>query len=203
MLNAQVEQQQYGAPVYWQQNAMPQNRLPGPPPCYEVYWEQGMEARRSGNHKTALEAFNKAADCPDLPDDQQLRDDLKVLIAQALRALERARMPTTNGEVPRRSHVYSRAYLRNSNPDCFQMTRAEADRAFADSCWDDAVNLYRAAKSCDDANQTLRSDMDERIQACRNAAEDELRASEQKAVRRERHAIASNLAAQARYLLKA
>jgi WD40 repeat protein len=203
MLNAQVEQQQYGAPVYWQQNTTPQNRLPGPPPCYEVYWEQGMEARRSGNHKTALEAFNKAADCPDFPDDQQLRDDLKVLIAQALRALERTRMPTTNGEVPRRSHVYSRAYLRNIDPNCFQMTRAEADRAFADSCWDDAVNLYRAAKSCDDANQTLRSDMDERIQACREAAEDELRASEQKAVRRERHAIASNLAAQARNLLKA
>ncbi|MFZ4632996.1 MAG: WD40 repeat domain-containing protein [Saprospiraceae bacterium] len=207
MLSAQVEQQAYpqqnNAPLYWQQNTAPQNRLSGPPPCYELYWEQGIEARRSGDHKTALDAFHKAADCADFPDDQQLRDDLKVLIAQALRALERARMPATNGEVPRRSHVYSRTYLRNSDPNCFQITRSEADRAFADSCWDDAVNLYRAAKSCDDANQTLRLDMDERIQACREAAEDELRASEQKAVRRERHAIASNLAAQARNLLKA
>ncbi len=190
--------------VFPQQNVYEQRRQGLPtPPCYEAHWQKGMEARRQGDHNSALEAFRKAGGCADFPDDTQLRDDLESLIAQSERALERARRPTANGEIPRRRHVYSAKYLRDTTRNCYDITLREADRAFADSCWDDAANLYRAAKSCADANQTLRMELDRRIQTCRLAGEDELRASEQKAVRRERHAVASNLAAQARSMLKA
>ncbi|MDX2136000.1 MAG: hypothetical protein SFV52_14545 [Saprospiraceae bacterium] len=190
--------------VYPQQNVYEQRRQgPATPPCYDALWQKGMDARRQGDHKSALEAFRKAGACADFPDDTQLRDDLASLIAQSERALERARQPTANGEIPRRRHVYSTRYLRDTTRNCYDITFREAERAFADSCWDDAANLFRAAKSCADANQTLRMALDRRILTCRLAAEDELRASEQKAVRRERHAVASNLAAQARSMLKA
>ena len=78
----------------------------------------------------------------------------------------------------------------------------EADRAFRDSCWDDAAKLYRAAKTCADANQTDRERMTQRIEACEEAAKDELLQKEQKAIRTARHAIAANRANDAMDLLR-
>lgn len=85
---------------------------------------------------------------------------------------------------------------------CYLITRAEANRFFKCRCWDEAMSLYRAAKSCADANQQARSEMNKRIQACRDSAEQELRRSEQAARRQYLHATAANLADDAQELLK-
>lgn len=96
----------------------------------------------------------------------------------------------------------SREFLLSKSDTCFDITRREADRAFAARCWDEAGSLYRAAKSCADANQKNRSDMNKRIEACRDSAEQELRRSEQAARRQYLHAVAANLADEATELLK-
>jgi WD40 repeat protein len=96
----------------------------------------------------------------------------------------------------------SREFLLSKNDSCFDITRREADRAAAFRCWDEAGSLYRAAKSCADANQKNRSDMNKRIEACRDSAEQELRRSEQAARRQYLHAAAANLANDAQELLK-
>jgi WD40 repeat protein len=93
------------------------------------------------------------------------------------------------------------AFLAFSEPNCFEVTSREADRAYRLGYWDDAAALYRAAKSCDDANQDRRQRMNLRIEACRLAAENELRASEQRAVRKARNNLASNRAHDAQELL--
>ena len=96
----------------------------------------------------------------------------------------------------------SREFLVSRSDSCFQLTGREADRAFALRCWDEAMSLYRAAKSCTDANQTARAQMNHRIQACRDSSEQELRRSEQEARRQFLHATATNLADDAEEQLK-
>ncbi|MCW5923134.1 MAG: WD40 repeat domain-containing protein [Saprospiraceae bacterium] len=95
-----------------------------------------------------------------------------------------------------------RDFILEKNDSCFAITRAEADRFFGCRCWDEAMLLYRAAKSCTDANQNARSEMNKRIQACRDSADLELRRSEQAARRQFLHATAANLAYDAQALLK-
>ncbi len=95
-----------------------------------------------------------------------------------------------------------RDFLLEKSDSCFVITRAEADRFFNCRCWDEAMSLYRAAKSCADANQNARSEMNKRIQVCRDSAEQELRRSEQAARRQFLHATAANLADDAQELLK-
>ena len=102
----------------------------------------------------------------------------------------------------RRKHALSRAFTAFKGPDCFQITRQEADQAFRGGSWDDAAALYRAAKSCADADQAGRSNMNLRIRACRDAAEQELLNKERAARRQARQAIASNRADDAQELLK-
>ena len=41
----------------------------------------------------------------------------------------------------------SREFLLSRNDSCYRITSAEADRAFGLRCWDEAMALYRAAKS--------------------------------------------------------
>ena len=102
----------------------------------------------------------------------------------------------------RRKHPLSRAFTEFKGENCFQITRQEADQAFRERSWDDAAALYRAAKSCADADQTGRRDMSDRIRACRNAAEQELLDKESAARRQARQAIAANRADDAQDLLK-
>lgn len=102
-----------------------------------------------------------------------------------------AQQPAEN----RRHYRPSRSFLENSDENCFEATRKEADRAFAQRCWDDASLLYRAAKNCADADQKRRQEMSDRLDACRTAAELEL-------VNRERHAIAANRADDSHELLR-
>ncbi len=96
----------------------------------------------------------------------------------------------------------SRAFMEFKGENCFQITQQEADQAFRERSWDDAAALYRAAKSCADADQAGRRDMSLRIRACRNAAEQELLDKEVAARRQARQAIASNRADDAQDLLK-
>ncbi len=102
----------------------------------------------------------------------------------------------------RRKHLMSRSFMEFTGENCFQITRLEADMAFRERSWDDAAALYRAAKSCADADQAGRSDMSLRIRACRDAAEQELLDKESAARRQARQAIASNRADDAQELLK-
>lgn len=112
-------------------------------------------------------------------------------------------LPSQTEEESRCRYRPSREFLLSRNDSCYRITSAEADRAFGLRCWDEAMALYRAAKSCTDANQTARSLMNRRIQACRDSAEQELRRSEQQARRQFLHAAAANLADDAEERLKA
>lgn len=113
-------------------------------------------------------------------------------------------LPTQAQQAPagRRKHALSRAFIDFTEENCFQITRQEADQAFRERSWDDAAALYRAAKSCADANQGGRSTMSLRIRACRDSAEHELLDKERAARRQARQAIASNRADDAQDLLK-
>lgn len=105
--------------------------------------------------------------------------------------------------VEKRCKCYARRdFVLHQGDTCFAITRAEADRYFNCRCWDEAMSLYRAAKSCADANQNTRPEMNRRIQMCRDSAEQELRRSEQAARRQFLHAAAANLADDAQELLK-
>ncbi|MEO6759050.1 MAG: WD40 repeat domain-containing protein, partial [Saprospiraceae bacterium] len=112
--------------------------------------------------------------------------------------------PLTAQQSPagRRKHVLSREFTGFTGENCFAITRKEADSAFRERSWDDAAALYRAAKSCADADQAGRSTMSLRIRACRDSAEQELLDKERSARRQARQAIASNRANDAQDLLK-
>jgi WD40 repeat protein len=112
--------------------------------------------------------------------------------ALLLLAVAVAAQPT---DANRRVYHPTRAFLQNTDPNCFDATLREADRAFGQRCWEDAARLYRAAKICDDANQQRRLDMNARLEACRAAAEQEI-------INRERLAIAANRANDAQKLLQ-
>ena len=109
----------------------------------------------------------------------------------------------TDTQTPEKRCRYrpSREFLLAQNDSCFDITYREADRALAARCWDEAMLLYRAAKSCADANQKARSEMNKWIQVCRDSAEQELRDSELAARRQFLHAVAANLAYESRQLL--
>lgn len=105
---------------------------------------------------------------------------------------------TLSAQQPAGQHRHyqpSNSFLSNSDERCFEATKKEADRAFAQRCWDDAGLLYRAAKNCIDADQQRRQEMTDRLEACRAAAEMEL-------INRERQAIAANRADDAHELLR-
>ena len=101
-----------------------------------------------------------------------------------------------------RCYPLSKTYLRGDISNCFENTCAEADRAFRLGFWDDAASLYRAAKSCDDANQERRRDMNARIKQCRQKADEELRNAALEARMAARNAIATARAADAQDLLR-
>lgn len=84
---------------------------------------------------------------------------------------------------------------------CYEITKAEADRAFELKYWEDAGKLYRAAKLCSDATQSNRALLNSKIEACSKAAEAELQAEREKAVKLARQSIASNRANDAKELL--
>lgn len=106
-----------------------------------------------------------------------------------------------NLELTRPSYTPSRQFLQFKGDSCFNITKREADLAFAKKYWDDAAKLYRAAKSCADANQSERQRMNDKIAQCKEAANAELREKEREAVRQARHAIADNLATEAQRML--
>ncbi len=109
----------------------------------------------------------------------------------------------TDSQTPEKRCRYrpSREFLLAQGDSCFDITRREAERALAARCWDEAMLLYRAAKSCADANQKVRSEMNKCIQVCRDSAEQELRDSEMAARRQFLHAVAANLANESKQLL--
>lgn len=85
-----------------------------------------------------------------------------------------------------------------ADSNCYELMRQEAERAYRLRQFDAAAALFRAAKSCDDANQDRRKAMDSWIVECRDAAEKALRISEQRA----RDAETQRLASEREILLK-
>lgn len=120
-----------------------------------------------------------------------------VLLCSAWTAVAQGTAPRGRG-----SYQATREFLQYDRPECFDITRKEADRAFRLRYWDDAMALYRAAKACTDADQNGRAEMNNRIVACRDAARKELLDEQEKAIRQARHATAAKLAGDAREALK-
>jgi len=181
--------------------------------CFNRKDDAGTSAARRGDYRAALRLFEEAKNCPEARSNARRSKDLEKKIeycnaqlgsnvgtasekASAARSVE-------NLELTGRKFIRSAAFARNEDPNCFNITMREADRAFRDSCWDDAAKLYRAAKSCADANHGDRERVSQRITACEEAAKDELLQKEQKAIRTARHAIAANRADDAMNLLHA
>ena len=172
--------------------------------CYVRKYDAGTSALRRGDYRAALRLFEEAKTCTEARSSSRRLKELETRIAFCNAQLGRSTAADAekaqavrrkeNIELTGRKFYISAALTRNTDPNCFQLTVKEADRAFRDSCWDDAAKLYRAAKNCADANQTDREKMNNRIESCRASAEDELLQKEQKAVRTARHAIAANRA---------
>ncbi len=198
----EYSQNQYAAPVQKTTTA----------DCYLRKYDAGTSAMRRGDYIAALRLFEAAKTCPEALSSSRKIKELDTRIEYCNQKLGRnmvadaQKSSTTrraeNIETTGRKFNISATLSRNTDPNCFQMTVREADRAFRDSCWDDAAKLYRAAKTCTDANQTDRESMSKRIEACRAATEDELLQKEQKAIRTARHAIAANRADDAMDLLR-
>lgn len=196
---------------YYQTEKAPQQQKALRADCFTRKDDAGTSAARRGDFRAALRLFQEAKNCPEVAANSRRSRDLdkKIEYCQlrlggttgvaAERAL--AGRSVENIELTRRTFVPSAAFARNEDPNCFGITMREADRAFRDSCWEDAAKLYRAAKSCADANQGDRERMSQRIIACEEAAKDELLQKEQKAIRTARHAIAANRADDAMDLL--
>jgi WD40 repeat protein len=196
---------QKGETNYYQQNAVIQAPLYD---CYNRNLDAGNAARDKGDCSTAVKYYQEALNCTDVQNNNRRIADLEILIRQCenepVQAAEKTaneRPPLTVGTTSSRRYLPSATFLRYAGDSCFSITRKEADRAYAQRCWDDAAKLYRAAKSCADANQSERRSMNEAITRCRNSAEDELRFREQEAIRLARHAIADNLAGDAQKVL--
>lgn len=202
------------------QNAAPhiQNEPPvqqmAAPNCFEKNYDAGLSNIRRGDYRNALRILEDALNCPDAVVSSRRMNELNALIAscrQKLNPVSHEKSETTGKTSPRRAtaadavapeFVISAALRNNTDPNCFQLTVREANRAFRDSAWEAAAKLYRAAKNCEDANQNDRESMNGRIAQCEAAAKDVLLQKEQKAIRLARHATASNLAAQAMTLLR-
>ena len=190
---------QKGEPYYYQQNAIQAPILD----CYHKNLDLGVVARDRGDCSGALKFFREARECVEAKDNLRRISELDDLIEQCENPPKTAKIadatvkntrPRPETNEPARRYLPSLQFLYFKGDTCFTITRREGDRAFAQRCWDDAAKLYRAAKSCTDADQNERAFMNARLTACRNAAEDELRQKEQEAIRLARHAIANNLA---------
>ncbi|MBK8555185.1 MAG: WD40 repeat domain-containing protein [Lewinellaceae bacterium] len=202
-LRAQVEQQK----LYYQQNIMAQSVLPPINTCYTSAFDLGKKAYAAGNCREASLQLKKALACPEARDNVEFQQ-------QANWYLSRCEDKTATTPLPilgdsnqdaikgRGRYQSSQAFKKFDDPNCFEMTRKEADRAYALRYWEDAAALYRAAKICADADQNERQSMNERIELCRIAAENELLQKEQEAIRMARHALASNRANDAEMLLQ-
>ncbi|MEI6410625.1 MAG: WD40 repeat domain-containing protein [Bacteroidota bacterium] len=186
---------------YYQQNAV----IVAPTyDCYHQNLDAGLAAKRRGDCTAALKHFQEALDCEEVAGNTRWMSELEALIQQcqspsgnkiaAMDMEEVARVRPQVAPVVRRRYVPSKDFLAYTGDSCFVVTSREADRAYYAGFWDDAAKLYRAAKSCRDADQSERARMNTRISACRDAAEDELRQKEQAAIRAARHAIANNTA---------
>ncbi|TNE55172.1 MAG: WD40 repeat domain-containing protein [Bacteroidetes bacterium] len=202
-------------PYYIQQAPVQEIQLD----CFDRSLEEGKAAQKRGDCRTALRLFRDAERCPDVLRMPGRLEELKTLIAAcesiqakatiAPKPVEKVRetaaqvaIPTVATPETHRKFRPSRQFLRYDKPECFDITCKEAARAFAGGYWDDATALYRAAKNCADADQADRQFANQRIQACRAAAEEELRKKEQEAIRQARHALAANRANEARQLLR-
>lgn len=199
---------QKNEPDYYQ-NSLParpqQNALANPSTCYFRQLDAGMAAQKRGDWRAALRFFREAKNCPEVLRNERRQRELDGRIAYCEQRVTHPKANTTRAVLaeiePRRRYQAERDFLQNTDEKCFQITFEQAERAYRGGYWDDAAALFRAAKNCADANQQARQQMSERIIACRDAAEDELRRKEQQAIREARQAIASNRADDAQELL--
>jgi len=188
--------------------------------CYQFNLEEGLFARKRGDLRQALRLFREAQNCPEAQKIPARQDEIRALIAQceeqravvvtqgkptAAPSKKTAVIPlptAATGGSERRRFQPSRQFLLFDKPECFDITSAEAARAFAGGYWDDAAALYRASKNCSDADQNDRRIANQKIENCRVASQNELRQKEQEAIRQARHAIAANRANDATQLLR-
>lgn len=185
--------------------------------CYQSWLAKGMAAQKRGDCTQAIRCYQEAQRCFGVAAHAPRRAELEKKIAECDRAEKNKTnaasgraapangRPALAGTAPvktRGRYPFSAEFVQFDSANCFGITRREADRAFARGYWEDAQALYRAAKNCADADQAKRQSMNDRISACRQAAEDELRLKEQEAVRQARHAIAINRADNARQRLR-
>lgn len=162
--------------------------------CFDITRREADRAFAARCWDEAMSLYGAAKSCADVEQKSSLSEmenRIKVCRDSAAQELGNKLLPgfkiQTDTQMLEKRCKYrpSREFLLSKSDSCFDITRREADRAFAARCWDEATLLYRAAKSCADANQKSRSDMNKRIEACRESAEQELRASEQAARRSE------------------
>ncbi len=197
---------------YYQNVQEPQQQKAVRADCFQRKDNAATAAARRSDFQAALRLFKEAKNCPEVgANSRRSRDlDKKIEYCEARlggrngtrsETVGTARRVESLEELTRGSFRPSPAFLKNEDPNCFLITMQEADRAFRDSFWEDAAKLYRAAKSCADANQGDRERMSRRIAACEEAAKDELLQKEIKAVKLARHAIAANRADDAMDLL--
>ncbi|MEZ4918789.1 MAG: hypothetical protein R2792_06740 [Saprospiraceae bacterium] len=179
--------------------------------CYNFNFYQGVKMQEQGQYKEALLWYRKALDCPEVAKNASFRRTIQTRITQCEEPLKKKEFtPVKKITVVRQTldldkkgrYHPSREFLQMDNPDCFNQTKTEADRAYSKGYWEDAASLYRAAKSCRDADQRSRQHMNDLIEKCRLAAEEELLKKEREAQRQARHAIASNRANDAQELLR-
>lgn len=175
--------------------------------CYQYNLDAGINARDRGDCRTALRYFKEALSCEEVAGDPARKNAAENYIAecsdesrQIQAAAARRRAIAVQTQQARR-YLPGKRFLEFRSDSCYDITVAEAGRAFAQKCWDDAAKLYRAAKNCADADQQDRLDMNDRIAACRAAADAELLAKEQEALNQARHATADNIAGMAQNLL--
>ncbi|MEZ4927543.1 MAG: WD40 repeat domain-containing protein [Saprospiraceae bacterium] len=185
-------------PEYYQNQYEPQAQKKIEVNCYVRKVDAATAAFRRGDFRAAQRLFEEAKTCPETKSSSRRSRDLDAKINNCKAQLERGISRDVNTrnagiEITGRRFIRSKVFTRNVDPNCFQITVKEAERAFRDSCWDDAAKLYRAAKTCQDASQTDRERMNAKIEACREAAEDELLQKEQQAIRSARHALAAGL----------
>jgi WD40 repeat protein len=200
---------QKNEPNYYQ-NSIPvqaqSNALANASSCYFRQLDAGMAAQKRADWRAALRFFREAKNCPEVLRNERRQRELDGRIAYCEQRVTNPKANTTRAVLaeiePRRRYQAERGFLQNTDEKCFQITFEQAERAYRGGYWDDAAALFRAAKNCADANQQTRQQMNERIIACRDAAEDELRRKEQQAIREARQAIASNRADDAEELLK-
>ncbi|MBL7827649.1 MAG: WD40 repeat domain-containing protein, partial [Saprospiraceae bacterium] len=192
--------------------------------CFSSKFDAGNVSVRQGEFQAAINHFEEAKACPDAQNNDRRLQELESLIKYCLERIgshksaektseDIATEPTNSAVVinapGRGKFSISKALRYNTDPNCFAITMNEANRAFRGGYWDDAAKLYRAAKTCADASQPDRESMNNRIEACQNAAIQELERSkeaalfsEQKAISERRVTLATKLANDAMELIR-